>query len=219
MMLTESQTKRLTNASVIVFGVGGVGGALATFLIRSGVDRIGIVDFDKVSPSNINRQFVANVNTIGELKVEQLKQDLLNINPDAKIDIYPFKLDENTINNINFNNYDIVADCIDDIKNKKLLIKHTNQINKYIICACGAGNRYKENPNFTVADIKKTSYDPIAKILRKFVLSEGIKKLDVCYTKQKATKFDCKTVASVVYYPVSMACTMCCHIINKLIEG
>ena len=81
----------------------------------------------------------------------------------------------------------------------------------------GAGNRYQEIPHFEIANIGKTSYDPIAKILRKYCEKERINKLTVCYTKQKALKFDCKSVGSVVYYPVSMACTMCAKIINDIL--
>lgn len=217
MMLDESAQQKLQNASVIVFGVGGVGGALANFLVRCGIKRIGIVDFDYISPSNINRQLVAFSNNIGKLKVDELEIMLKNINPNVIVDKYPFKLDSESINKIDFSNYDIIADCIDDIRNKKLLITSANKLNKYIICACGAGNRYEEIPNFEVTDINKTSYDPIAKILRKFCKENGINKLDVCYTKQKATKFDCKIIASVVYYPISMACCITAKIINKIL--
>ena len=219
MMLDNDKQEQLINSSVIVFGVGGVGGAVANFLIRSGVKRLGIVDFDTISTTNINRQLVAFSDNVGKLKVDELEIMLKSINPDVIIDKYPFKLDSDTINQIDFSKYQIIADCIDDIPNKKLLISKANELNKYIICACGAGNRYEEIPNFEVTDIKNTSYDAIAKILRKFCSEQGIKKLDVCYTKQKAVKFDCKTIGSVVYYPVSMACCITAKIINKILGG
>ena len=83
----------------------------------------------------------------------------------------------------------------------------------------GAGNRYAEIPQFEISTIEKTSYDPLAKILRKFCAQEGIKKLQVCYTKQKALKFNCKTIGSVVYYPINMASVMCAKVINDIIGG
>lgn len=218
MMLNEIQQQKLLNASVIVFGVGGVGGAVANFLVRCGIKRIGIVDFDTINSTNINRQLVAFSNNVGKLKVDELETMLKNINPNVIIDKYPFKLDSESISKIDFSKYDIISDCIDDIPNKKLLITSAHQLNKYIICACGAGNRYEDVPNFEITDISKTSYDPIAKILRKFCKEFGINKLDVCYTKQKAIKFDCKTIASVVYYPISMACCITAKIINKIIK-
>ncbi|MCQ2564546.1 MAG: ThiF family adenylyltransferase [Clostridia bacterium] len=217
MMLDEKQIKNLKSASIIVFGVGGVGSALCHFLVRSGIEHLTIVDFDKIDATNINRQLVAYQSNIGKLKVEELKNQLLEINPNLQIETMPIKLDAETIKSIDFKKYNCVIDCIDDIPAKKLLILECNKHKIYLLSAMGAGNRYAEIPQFEVADISRTSYDPIAKILRKFCVEERIKKLDVCYTKQKATKFDCKTIGSVVYYPVNMATVMCAKIINKIV--
>ena len=82
----------------------------------------------------------------------------------------------------------------------------------------GAGNRYKEVPQFEICDISKTSYDKLAKAIRKFCAEESINKLQVCYTKQKPLKFDCKTIGSVVYYPINMASVMCAKIINDIMK-
>ena len=120
---------------------------------------------------------------------------------------------------IDFSMYNYIVDCIDDIPAKKLLILKAKELNIPILCAMGAGNRYLDIPNFEISTIEKTSYDPIAKILRKFCLQEGIKKLQVCYTKQKALKFDCKTIGSVVYYTMNMASIMCAKIINDILKG
>ena len=218
LMLNSEQQQKLTQARVIVFGVGGVGGSLVHMLVRSGIRHIGILDFDSIDASNINRQLVANQNNIGKLKVDELKKQLLEINPELVIDVYPFKYSEQTQQKVDLKNYDYIADCIDDISAKKLLIKQAKQQNVNILCAMGAGNRFSEIPNFEIADIFKTSYDPIAKILRKFCSAEQINKLQVCYTKQKATKFDCKTVGSVIYYPINMASIMCAKIINDLLK-
>lgn len=218
MMLSENEEQKLFSARIIVFGVGGVGGALTHMLVRSGIQHIGIVDFDTIDATNINRQLVANVNNIGKLKVDEFKKQIMDINPNAKVIKYPFKLDENTINEIDFSNYDYIVDCIDDVNAKKLLIKKAKELNIPILCAMGAGNRYKEIPQFEIADISKTSYDKLAKIIRKFCVEERINKLQVCYTKQKPLKFDCKTIGSVVYYPISMASTMCAKIINDILK-
>ena len=217
MMLNENQQDKLKNASIIVFGVGGVGGALVHMLVRSGISHIGIVDFDKIDITNVNRQLVAYQNNVGKLKVDELESQLKNINPNVKIDKFCLKYGEETANQIDLIKYNYIVDCIDDIKAKKLLIKLANEINKPILSAMGAGNRYAEIPNFEIADISKTSYDPIAKILRKYCAEERIKKLNVCYTKQKSTKFDCKTIGSVVYYPINMASVMCAKVINDVL--
>ena len=218
MMLNENQTKNLFSARIIVFGVGGVGGAVVEMLVRSGIQRVGIVDFDTISVSNINRQVVANLTNVGELKVDEFEKKIKTLNPNAKVEKLALKLDENTINEIDFSQYDYIVDCVDDVNAKKLLIKKAKEMNITILCAMGAGNRYAEIPQFEITDISKTSYDKLAKIIRKFCVEERIKKLQVCYTKQKSLKFDCKTIGSVVYYPMNMASVMCAKIINDILN-
>lgn len=217
-MLNEERLSKILRAKIIVFGVGGVGSALCHFLVRSGVQNLDVVDFDTIDVTNVNRQLVANLNNVGRLKVEELKAQLQEINPYLNINIFPIKYSQQTAEQIDLNNYDIIVDCIDDIKAKQHLILQAKELNKYILCAMGAGNRFEQIPQFEIADIKKTSYDAIAKILRKFCAVQGINKLEVCYTKQKAIKFDCKTIGSVVYYPVNMATIMCARIIQKIIN-
>ena len=217
-MLNDAQIKKLTNARIVVFGVGGVGSALCHFLVRSGIQNLDIVDYDQVDITNLNRQLVAFNNNIGELKVNALKIQLKDINPNLNMTAFPIKYSVDTQSKINLTDYDIIIDCIDDISAKKLLITNANKDNIYILSCMGAGNRYLDIPRFEIADISKTSYDPIAKILRKFCAEERIKKLDVCYTKQKAIKFGCKKIASVVYYPVNMATVVVAHIIQKIVK-
>ena len=218
MMLSTEQVERLFNARVIIFGVGGVGGSLVNMIVRSGIQNITLVDFDVIDITNINRQLVANLNNVGKFKVDEFEKQIHEINPDIKVEKMPIKLDENTIKTIDFTKYDYIVDCIDDVNAKKLLIKKAKELNISIICAMGAGNRYAEIPQFEICDISKTSYDKLARIIRKFCAEERINKLTVCYTKQKPLKFDCKTIGSVIYYPISMASVMCAKIINDLIK-
>lgn len=217
MMLNIDQLNKLTSTRIIVFGVGGVGSAVCHFLARSGIQNLTIIDYDHIDISNINRQLVAYHSNIGKKKVDELAKQLRDINPNINLKVIPIKYTPNT-KEIDFTAYDIIIDCIDDIKAKKDIILNANKHNVYILSAMGAGNRYQGIPQFEIEDIKKTSYDPIAKILRKFCANERIKKLDVCYTKQKAVKFDCKTIASVVYYPVNMATVICASIINRILR-
>ena len=217
MMLNENEIKARDNARVLVFGVGGVGGSLVHMLVRSGINHIGIVDFDTIDITNVNRQLVAYSDNIGKLKVEELELELKRINPDIEVKKYPVKFSSEMVNKIDWN-YDYIVDCIDDIKAKKLLISIANEKNIPILCAMGAGNRYNDIPSFEISDINKTSYDPIAKILRKYCKDNGIKHLTVCYTKQKALKFSCAKIASVVYYPINMASVMCAKIMIDLLK-
>lgn len=217
MMLNEEQINKLTFTRIIVFGVGGVGSAVCHFLVRAGIQHLSIVDYDKIDITNINRQMVAYHSNIGKTKVDELSRQLKDINPNLDITTYPIKYTPDTTE-IDFSSYDIIIDCVDDIQAKQDLILKAKEHNIYILSAMGAGNRYVGAPQFEVVDISKTSYDPIAKILRKFCIRERIKKLDVCYTKQKATKFDCKTIASVVYYPINMATVIVSSIINRIVN-
>lgn len=217
-MLSTEQVEKLFSARVIIFGVGGVGGALAHMLVRAGIQQIDIVDFDKIDITNLNRQLVSNINNVGKLKVEELEKQLKEINPDLKINAFPLKLDGNTISLFDFKSYDYCVDCVDDVNAKKLLIKNVKMAGTSLLCAMGAGNRYDEIPTFEIVDISKTSYDKLAKVMRKFCESERIKNVQVCYTKQKPLKFDCKTILSVVYYPMNMASVMSAKIITDIVK-
>lgn len=218
MMLNDSEIKARDNARVIVFGVGGVGGSFVHMLARSGIKHIGIVDFDTIDITNVNRQLVAYTDNIGKLKVDELELQLKKINPNIEIKKYPIKFSSETTQKIDWD-YDYIVDCIDDISAKKILISIANEKRIPILCAMGAGNRYDEIPNFEIVDIAKTSYDPIAKILRKYCKENGIKHLQVCYTKQKTLKFSCAKIGSVVYYPMNMASVMCAKIMIDLLKG
>lgn len=217
-MLDTASQEKILNSSVLLFGVGGVGSAVAEFLVRSGIQHLTIVDFDTIDITNINRQLVANSKNVGNLKVDEMAKKLLDINPKLDIKKFPIKFSEENADEIDFSSYDCIIDCIDDIKAKQTIIKLAKSADKYLICAMGAGNRFAETPQFEITDIHKTSYDPLAKVIRKFCVKEGIKKLEVCYTKQKATKFDCNFISSVVYYPVNMATVICSRVLNKIIE-
>ncbi len=219
LMLSAEEMHNLMSSRILIFGVGGVGGALAQFLVRSGVGRVGIVDFDHVDITNLNRQLISFRSTMGELKVDTLSRQLKDINPDLIVDKYPIRYSAESETQVDFSAYDYIVDCVDDLPAKKLIIQRAKSEKIPLLCAMGAGNRYSEIPSFEIADIFKTSYDPIAKIIRKFCKDAAINHLNVCYTKQKYVKNVCKTVASVVYFPVNMATVMCAKIVNDILKG
>lgn len=217
-MTGADKIKNLQSKKVILFGVGGVGGYVAEMLVRTGITDLTIVDFDKIDITNINRQIVAVHSSIGKFKVDVMKTRLLDINPDAHIIEIKEKLSQDTLNNFNLFDYDFVVDCIDDLKAKQTLIKFCDDNNLNIIVSCGAGNRYKNIPSFEVVDIKKTSYDRLAKLIRKFCQAEHIDKLMVVCTKEPAMKCEGNIIGSVAYFPASMACAITSYVINKLLE-
>lgn len=218
MMIGEKKMNKLNQKRIILFGVGGVGGYVAEILARSGICDITLVDFDKVDVTNINRQIVALHSTVGKYKVDVMEERLLDINPEINVVTVKEKLSEDNINNFNLVDYDYIIDCIDDVKAKQALIKYCCQKELNIIVSCGAGNRYKNNPQFMVSDISKTNYDRLAKVVRKYCQQENIQKLNVVWTKEQPQKTS-KTIGSVAYFPASMACTLSSFVINQLLNN
>ena len=212
LLLDINQMQKIKQANILLIGVGGVGGAVAHMLVRAGITNLTIMDFDTVSQSNINRQFVAFQSTIGKYKVDVLASQLKDINPDINLTALNQKFD--STNNIDLTGYTMIIDCIDDIKAKQHLISKCSELN--LLCSMGAGNRYADNPHFEVVDIFKTQNDALAKLLRKYCKEQGIKHLKVCYTPSLAIKSS--PVGSISYYPVAMACSIAHYVINTLIS-
>ena len=181
----DKDLSKLANLKVIIFGVGGVGGQVVEMLARSGIENLTLVDFDRVNITNISRQIIALESTIDKLKVEVFKDRILDINPNAKVTIFPIVYDENHL--INLNDYDYIIDAIDQVSSKILLIKEAYKAKVKIISAMGAGN--KLNPlAFKVAKINQTSVCPLAKIIRNELKKYGISDLKVVYSQENSIK-------------------------------
>ena len=176
--------ERLANARVAVFGIGGVGGYTVEALARSGVGTLDLIDDDKVCLTNINRQILATRKTIGKYKVDVAKERILDINPDAKVNVYKTFYMPDTRDRFDFSQYDYIVDAIDTVTGKIEMVLQANEAGVPIISSMGAGN--KVNPSmFEVADIYKTSVCPLAKVMRRELKKRGVKKLKVVYSKEK----------------------------------
>lgn len=187
MIVGKDGLERLKNAKVIVFGVGGVGGYVVEALSRAGIGELHLVDFDTVDITNINRQIIANDKSIGRSKVELFKERIGLINPDCKVVVYEEKLDADNWKHFFDVDFDYVVDAIDMISSKILLAEHCYNNGIPIISSMGTGNKF--NPlDLEIADIKKTSMCPLAKVIRKELKNKGIKKLKVVYSKEKPVK-------------------------------
>ncbi len=186
---------KLSHARVAVFGVGGVGGYTVEALARSGVGTLDLIDDDKVCLTNINRQIIATMNTVGKYKVDVAKERVLSINPKATVNTYQtFYLPE-TANQFDFTQYDYVVDAIDTVTGKIQLVMAAHEAGVPIISSMGAGNKLDPTA-FEVADIYKTSVCPLAKVMRRELKKRGIKKLKVVYSKEKAmTPIDDPTIS------------------------
>lgn len=187
LLLGTDAIKKLHNAKVAIFGVGGVGGYVCEALVRSGVGHFELIDNDDVSITNINRQIIATHSTVGRNKVDVMTERMLDINPNA--DIKPrkcFFLPENA-DEFDFSEYDYVVDAVDTVAAKIELAVRCHQANVPIISSMGAGNKL-DPTGFKIADINKTSVDPLARVMRRELRNRGIKKLKVVYSEEKAIK-------------------------------
>ncbi len=214
-LIGKNNVEKIAFKRVTIVGVGGVGGYVATLLARAGVEKIRIIDFDTVSPSNFNRQVVAVKGNEGRLKVEALKDILLSINEDIEVDSVPQKLDKDNVSSL-LENSDIVVDAIDIVKDKVALIIYCKKHNINVISAMGAGNRY-DQPNFYLTDIYKTHDDGLAKVIRKALREEGVKNLDVVTCDSKPEKVE-GVIGSISYYPAVCGAVIASAVVNKIIK-
>lgn len=184
-LLGDEAMEKLAASRVAVFGVGGVGGYTVEALARSGVGTIDIIDNDTVSLTNVNRQIIATMSTVGKDKVDVALERIKDINPECKVNCYKtFYLPE-TKDQFDFKNYDYVVDAIDTVTGKIGLVMQAKEAGVPIISSMGAGN--KLNPAmFEVADIYETTVCPLAKVMRKELKKRGVEGLKVVYSKEKA---------------------------------
>ena len=186
-LLGLDRMNKLKNSRVIIFGVGGVGGYVIEALTRSGFKQIDIVDFDSVSITNINRQIIALHSTVGKLKIDVMKERMLDINPNIVVNTYPVFLDDTNIELFNLSQYDYVVDAIDSVTSKLLLIEYCVKNNIKIISSMGTGN--KLDPSlFKISDISKTSVCPLAKVIRYELRKRGINHLKVLFSTETPIK-------------------------------
>jgi len=185
LLIGQAALEKLQNSRVAIFGVGGVGGYVCEALVRSGVGHFDLIDNDTVSLTNINRQIIALHSTIGKLKVDVMKERMLDINPDVDVLVHPcFYLPE-TADQFNFSNYDYVVDAIDTVTGKIEIIVQADAHQVPVISSMGAGN--KLNPAMMeVSDIYKTSVCPLARVMRRELKKRHIKHCKVVYSKEKA---------------------------------
>ena len=215
-VIGEENLIKLKNANLLVFGLGGVGGIVAEMFVRIGVNKLTVVDFDKVDKSNLNRQEISLTSNVGKNKTDVFYSRATDINPDCKITKKCEKLTQENIQNFFESNFDYVVDCIDDVNAKVFLAKYCYENNIKLISSMGTGNRYKGIPQFEVTDIFKTSYDKLAKKIRENLKKENVKKLTVVYTKQPPEKTE--GLGSVVYYPLMCAGTIVSFVVNEILK-
>ena len=172
---------RIGEKRVIIFGVGGVGSWCAESLVRSGIRHLTIVDSDRVCITNINRQLMATSKTVGQVKVEALRERLLSINPSAEITALQQIFTAETADSFNIGNYDYIIDAIDSLKDKTLLILMANQTQAKFFSSMGAALKL-DPTRIKIAEFWKVQGDPLARVIRKRFKREG---------QYPARKFQC----------------------------
>ena len=215
--LLGAGVNKLVSAKVMVVGVGGVGGAVAECLVRTGIGEIILVDGDVINKSNLNRQIFTYEQNIGKFKVQEMAKRIKLINPNCNVvEICEFVSKTNAINFAEMK-VDYIVDCIDDIPAKIELIKTAKSLGNNVISAMGAGNRIGL-PNFAIMDIYKTSYDPLAKIFRKKLRENGIENLDVCVS---TSPVDIKQSppASVMWQPLTCGAVISAYVVDKICKN
>lgn len=187
MLIGKTATQKLQNSRVAVFGVGGVGGYVAEALARCGVGTIDLIDNDRVSESNINRQIIALSSTVGMMKTEVMKSRILDINSAAQVNTFNlFVLPEN-IDTFDFSVYDYIVDAIDTVSGKLAIIEKAYSLGIPVISSMGTGNKL-DPTKFEISDIYKTSVCPLARVMRYELKKRGVKKLKVLYSKEEPVK-------------------------------
>ena len=224
LLLGKESVEKLKKARVAVFGVGGVGGYVVEALARSGVGTLDLIDNDKVSLSNLNRQIIALHSTLGRQKTEVAAERAKDINPDITVRTHNVFYLPETAAQFDFSQYDYIVDAIDTVSGKIAIIEQAKAANVPVISAMGAGNKLDPTA-FEVADMSQTTVCPLARVMRRELKKRGIEHLKVVYSKEEP--LPAKTVdeetgkpipASIAFVPSVVGLIVVSEVIKDLIK-
>ena len=183
LLLGPEAMARLAECRVAVFGLGGVGGYAVEALARSGIGALDLIDNDRISLSNLNRQLYATRSTLGAYKVDAADVRIRDINPDCRVTTYKVFFLPETEDQFDFTRYDYIVDAIDTVKGKLALVEKAYAAGTPIICSMGTGNKLDPSA-LRVAEIEKTSVCPLARVMRTECARRGIRHLKVVYSTE-----------------------------------
>lgn len=216
-LIGKDNYQKIQNTTIAVIGLGGVGGYAVEALIRSGITNIIIVDYDNIDITNINRQLIATTSNINKPKTKEWIKRIQSINPNTNIIELNLKLDLSNINKLFTLKFEYLIDAIDDITIKQEIIRRCLLSNIPIISSMGTGNKL-DPTKLEISDIKNTSYDPIARKIRKYLKDNNIKnKLPVVYSKEQNTKFE-GSIPSMIFVPATAGILCANYIISSIIK-
>ncbi len=220
-LIGEKALNKLQTSSVAVFGVGGVGGFVAEALVRSGIGRIAVFDSDKVDETNLNRQVIATKNTVGLDKVDVIKDRLLSINENLKIETYKvFYLPENA-NQFDLSGYDYIVDAVDTVSAKLEIISRAKGLNIPVISSMGTAGKL-EIEKLKVGFVSDTKGCPLARVMRRELKKRGIDNVKVVYSEEsvcaKENTLD-RTPPSMIFVPATAGLMIAREVVLDLIKG
>ena len=218
LLVGEDNIDKIANTKVLVLGLGGVGSYAVEAIVRSGIGNIVIVDYDTIDITNLNRQLMTNHSSIGKLKTEVIKERILSINPDCKVEVLNEKVTNDSISKLIAFNPNYIIDACDTIDVKKQLIIECHKNKIKLISSMGTGNKLDPS-RLKIIDVRKTSYDPIAKILRKFVNDNKLNyKIPVVCSDEESLKIS-NPIGSTAFVPATAGLLCASYVINDIIRG
>lgn len=200
MIVGDDGIKRLAAKRVAVFGIGGVGGYAVEALARAGIGTLDLIDSDRVDITNINRQIIALTSTVGRYKTEVARERILDINPDAAVNIHNTFYTPETASLFDFSEYDYVVDAIDTVTGKIELVMQAERSGTPIISCLGTGNKL-DPTRLECGEIFETSVCPLAKVMRRELRARGVKKLKVVYSREEPVRTGSRTPGSISFVP------------------
>lgn len=216
-LVGEETFNKIKNKTVLIVGLGGVGGFVTEALARSGINNLILIDYDKIDITNLNRQIISNQKNIGNYKVDEFTYRIKNINPNCNIINHKLFLDNTNINILDQYNIDYIVDACDSVQAKKLLIDYSINKNIKLISSMGTANKI-DATKLEIIDIRKTSYDPLAKILRKYVNDlKTNKKIMVVSSKEQPIKRE--KLSTLIFVPATAGILCANYIINDIINN
>ncbi len=207
---------KIQDKTVLVVGLGGVGGYAIEALVRTGIKNLILIDHDKIDITNLNRQIVTNQGNVGNDKVYEFEKRILNINPECNVVSLKMFLDRSNCSILDEYDIDYIIDCCDSVDTKKMLIDYSISKNIKLISSMGTANKV-DPARLEIMDIRKTSYDPLAKILRKYVNDlKTNKKIMVVSSTEVPVRKD--ILSSLVFVPATAGLLCANYVIRDIIE-
>lgn len=216
-LVGEDKVERLKNSSVMIVGIGGVGGYVCESLARSAVGTIILVDFDTVDITNLNRQIIATTKTIGRKKVDVMKERIIEINPSCHVITYDLFLNTENFHTIDISKINFIIDCCDSVSTKKMLLKEAIENNIEYIPSMGTANKMDPS-KLEITELSKTYNDPLARIMRKYVKDMKIKKKITVLSSKELPKKNGSILGSNSFVPSSAGLLIASYVVRKLIR-